>query len=66
MLLREFPRLFLEKGILHRSVPIQNEKYHQIVLPKQFRAMALQGCHDEAGHLGKAPLVNIKTTQPLA
>ena len=105
ILLREFPRLFLEKGILHRSVQIRNEKYQQIVLPKQFRAMALQGCHEEAGHLGKertldllrerfywpkmsqdvesnlkncerclcrksptnnrAPLVNIKTTQPL-
>ena len=53
ILLREFPRLFLEKGILHRSVQIRNEKYQQIVLPKQFRAIALQGCHEEAGHLGK-------------
>ena len=47
----------MRNGILYCKNEIQEVKYPyrntmQLVLPKAFRKQALQGCHDDLGHLG--------------
>ncbi len=105
LLLREYSRLKLVRGVMYREVKIDGDDKLQLVLPKAFREMALKGLHDDIGHMGRdrtldlvrrrffwpkmsrdvedkvkncvrcvmrktptnarAPLVNIRTTQPL-
>lgn len=103
-LLREFEHLSLRRGVLHRSIQVDGMERLQLVLPKEYRKLALKGLHDDVGHMGRdktlglvrdryywpqmardvedwvrdclrckvskgteerAPLVNIKTMQPL-
>ena len=51
--IRQWNRLFMRNGILYQK----SEIYHpdrstmQLVLPETFRKQALQGCHDDLGHL---------------
>ena len=45
-----FDHLEFRKGVLHRIYEIQGSKYHQLVLPKVYRAQVLQLLHDEQGH----------------
>lgn len=58
-LYREFPRLHLRQGVIYRKGRIQDEECWQLVLPVQFRKMALQGIHDEAGHPGRDRTVSL-------
>lgn len=53
LMLRERPRLNLENGVLYRMVSDQyGQKYKQLVVPPSFRDRALEGVHDETGHMG--------------
>ncbi len=50
---RERPRLSLLDGVLYRMVSDQyGQKYGQLVVPHSFRDRALEGVHDETGHMG--------------
>ena len=103
--LREFPHLKLYRGVLYRVTQSDGQQKRQLVLPTALRIKALEGLHDDMGHLGRdrtlglvrdrffwprmtadvdehvrncerclrrkspvlqrAPLVNVKTTQPM-
>lgn len=53
LMLRERPRLSLLDGVLYRMVSDQyGKKYGQLVVPPSFRDRALEGVHDETGHMG--------------
>ncbi len=53
LMLRERPRLSLLDGVLYRMVSDQyGQKYGQLVVPHSFRDRALEGVHDEIGHMG--------------
>ncbi len=53
LMLRERPRLSLLDGVLYRMVSDQyGQKYGQLVVPHSFRDRALEGVHDETGHMG--------------
>uniref|UniRef100_A0A8C8RYW9 Gypsy retrotransposon integrase-like protein 1 n=1 Tax=Pelusios castaneus TaxID=367368 RepID=A0A8C8RYW9_9SAUR len=50
--LREWPKLFLSKGVLYRKAQRRGENIEQLVIPYTHRDRALEGIHDEMGHLG--------------
>ncbi|XP_073792914.1 retrovirus-related Pol polyprotein from transposon opus [Danio rerio] len=53
LMLRERHKLRLVDGVLHRMVCDQyGQKYGQLVVPSSFRDRALEGIHDETGHMG--------------
>ena len=52
-LLREFQRLVVRRGVLYRHITEHGEDKYQLVLPSQYRELALKGAHDEVGHLGR-------------
>lgn len=53
LMLRERPRLSLVDGVLCRMVSDQyGQKYKQLVVSPSFRDRALEGVHDETGHMG--------------
>ena len=55
--IRQQNRLFMRNGILYHKNEIQEVDCYdrntmQLVLSESFRKQALQGCHDDLGHLG--------------
>lgn len=52
LLLKEWKRLELRDGVLYRKWTDRGNVTYQLVLPEHFRERALQGVHDEVGHLG--------------
>ena len=104
-LLKNFGHLTVQRGVLYRKTKVDEQEKLRLVLPRKYRNMAIQGCHDDVGHLGRdrtlqllrdrfywpkmyaevedwikrcercvlrktpttqrAPLVNIKTSQPM-
>lgn len=52
LLLREWKRLELRDDVLYRKWSERGDLVYQLVLPEQFRKRALQGVHDDVGHLG--------------
>ena len=51
--LREKDKLVIVKGVLYRKRLCDNIIKFQLVLPEEYRKAALQGCHDQVGHLGR-------------
>lgn len=49
----EFPHLQMRRGVLYRVTNRDGGEKKQLVLPREFRAMALEGLHDHMGHLGR-------------
>ena len=37
----------------------------QLVLPESFRTQALQGCHDDLGHLGIERTIDLSLIRPI-
>ena len=58
-------RLVMRQGLLYRKVrrPSKNMACMQFVLPSKYRKMAIQGCHDDVGHMGVARSVNLLQDQ---
>uniref|UniRef100_A0A3P9L7F3 Gypsy retrotransposon integrase-like protein 1 n=1 Tax=Oryzias latipes TaxID=8090 RepID=A0A3P9L7F3_ORYLA len=52
LLLRQWHKLGLRGGVLYRQWVDHGKPVYQLVLPQSFRQRALQGIHDEIGHLG--------------
>ena len=59
VLLREYHKLTIRRGILFRTVKINGETVFQLVLPAEFREMALRGAHSDMGHLGREKTLSI-------
>jgi transposase InsO family protein len=53
ILLREFGKLVIKRGVLYRRICDKNEIIFQLVLPEKFQKLALKGAHDDMGHLGR-------------
>lgn len=53
LLMREWTKLKLIQGVLHRVTtdPLQRQR-NQLVLPKEYRGLAMRALHDDFGHLG--------------
>ena len=48
--LHQFDRLVFRQGVLHRVYEQDGAKYHQLILPIEFRAQAMELLHDQQGH----------------
>ena len=48
--LHHFDRLVFRQGVLHRVYEQNGAKYHQLILPIEFRAHAMELLHDQQGH----------------
>ena len=51
--LREWDKLFVSQGVLHRKVSINEQDFQQLVLPPVFRQEVFQALHDDLGHQGR-------------
>lgn len=58
-MLRQFNHLQLRRGVLYRSCQVQGEQRLQLVLPQKYRKTALEGLHDDVGHLGRDKTLNL-------
>ena len=53
-LIRIKKQLVLKQGVLYRSTTQVNKGTRfQLVLPPSLRTKAIEGCHDQVGHLGQ-------------
>ena len=50
--LQQFDWLIFINGVLHRIYEENGSKYHQLILPIEYRAQAMVMLHDENGHQG--------------
>ena len=48
--LHQFDRLVFRQGVLHRVYEQDGAKYHQLILPIEFSAQAMELLHDQQGH----------------
>ena len=48
--LRQFNQLVFHQGVLHRVYEQDGAKYHQLILPIEFRAQAMELLHNKQGH----------------
>lgn len=51
--IREFNHLQMRRGVMYRVTKQQGEEKVQLVLPRKDRQAALQGLHDDVGHMGR-------------
>ena len=60
-LLRQKTKLKIRQGLLYRVVHPTNrdEKVFQFVVPYAFRNRAMEGCHDQVGHLGREKCLDL-------
>ena len=66
--IRQWNRLLMRNGILYHKNEFQevnqsNRNTIQLVLPKAFRKQALQGCHNDLGHLGIEQTIDLLRDQ---
>ena len=54
---RVFKSLVLKRGVLYRK--LEEENTYQLVLPSTYHKSALEGAHDDMGHLGKTRGIHI-------
>lgn len=57
--IRYFDRLVLRRGVLHRKVQVDGQEKVQLVLPQEYRVLALRGLHDDIGHMGRDKTLNL-------
>lgn len=50
---KEFHNLTLRRGILHRATQVEGKEKLQLVIPREYRSLALKGLHDDIGHMGR-------------
>ena len=46
----QFDRLVFQQGVQHRVYERDGAKYHQLILPIEFRAQAMELLHNQQGH----------------
>jgi len=59
VLLKEFSKLMVNRGVLYRKILVNGESKLQLVLPRQFRVIALEKSHNDVGHLGRDKTLGI-------
>jgi transposase InsO family protein len=53
LLLKEFGKLVIKRGVLYRRIQVQDEDQYQLVLPSKYRDIAMHASHNDMGHPGK-------------
>lgn len=50
---RDWNKLELRDGVLYRQGVLNNQEYHQLVLPENLRSDVFQALHEDLGHQGR-------------
>ncbi len=58
-LMRKRKQFVLQDGVLMKRKSVEGLDSFQIILPKELQAVALEGCHDQLGHLGRDKTLSI-------
>ena len=52
-LIRNRTQLILKDGVLYKRSKVDARTKHLLVVPQSYRQRAMEGCHDQVGHLGQ-------------
>ena len=52
-LIRNRKHLILRQGVLYKKTKVNARTKHLLVVPQAYRQRAIEGCHDQVGHLGQ-------------
>ena len=50
---KEFEKLYLSNGVLHRKTTLNGQEFLQLVLPPGYQDIVFQALHDDLGHQGR-------------
>ena len=53
VLIRNRKQLLLKQGVLYKKSQVDTRTKHLIVVLQAYRQRAIEGCHDQVGHLGQ-------------
>ena len=51
-LIRNRTQLTLKHGVLYKKSKVNARTKYLLVIPQSYRQRAMEGCHDQVGHLG--------------
>ena len=52
-------QLMLKQGVLYRKYQVDTRTEVKLFLPQSFRQKAIEGCHDQVGHLGQDRVLDV-------
>ena len=58
-LIRIRTQLLIKQGVLYRKSKINARTRHLLVIPQSYRHRAMEGCHDQVGHLGQDRVLDL-------
>ena len=61
--IRNRNQLLLKQGVLYRKSQVDIRTKHQLVVPQAYRQRAIEGCHDQVGHLGQDRVLDLPRDQ---
>ena len=58
-LIRNRKQLLLKQGVLYKKSQVNTRTKHLLVVPQAYRQRAIEGCHDQVGHLGQDRVLDL-------
>ena len=58
-LIRNKKQLALKHGVLYKKSKVDARTKHLLVVPQSYRQRAMEGCHDQVGHLGQHRVLDL-------
>ena len=58
-LIRNRKHLVLRQGVLYKKTKVNARTKHLLVVPLAYRQRAIEGCHDQVGHLGQERVLDL-------
>ena len=58
-LIRNRIQLILKHGVLYKRSRVNERTKHLLVVPQSYRQRAVEGCHDQVGHLGQDRVLDL-------
>ena len=58
-LIRNRTQLILKHGVLYKRSRVNARTKHLLVVPQSYRQRAMEGCHDQVGHLGQDRVLDL-------
>ena len=58
-LIRNRAQLVLKHGILYKNKKVNARTQQLLVIPQSHRQRAIEGCHDQVGHLGQDMVLDL-------
>ena len=58
-LIRNRTQLTLKHGVLYKKIRVNARTKQLLVVPQSYRQRAMEGCHDQVGHLGQDRVLDL-------